>query len=217
MGSTLNYMKSQADFYGPEEGITPQQYLENQFLYYINSYLDKSFEKQGVFSVASKWNCPLMWSHYADHHRGICIEYNSINHKCPIIEAVNYNKSRHVLTSDIEKWIKGSDIVEKEIFNTFFFSKAPSWEYEKEWRIINPKQGEEDAPLKISGIYFGLRCDRSVLATLVNILKGSEVQFYSIRTKDKGFTLKKEGVDEEDCFILKSRAWLFDEFTEIPE
>ena len=29
----------------------------------------------GVLSLTARWNSPLMWSHYADQHRGACIEY----------------------------------------------------------------------------------------------------------------------------------------------
>ncbi|PCI54576.1 MAG: hypothetical protein COB36_09455 [Alphaproteobacteria bacterium] len=39
----------------------------------IKALLDKIIKVRGVCSFAQCWNSPLMWSHYADEHRGICI------------------------------------------------------------------------------------------------------------------------------------------------
>ena len=33
-------------------------------------------QKFGVFSIASKLYHPVMWSHYADEHRGVCLTYS---------------------------------------------------------------------------------------------------------------------------------------------
>ncbi|MCI5224901.1 MAG: DUF2971 domain-containing protein, partial [Candidatus Electrothrix sp. AR4] len=41
----------------------------------IKEYLDSIMKKRGILSLSSTWKSPLMWSHYSDQHRGICIEY----------------------------------------------------------------------------------------------------------------------------------------------
>ena len=33
-------------------------------------------ERYRVYCLSTKPACPLMWAHYADHHRGICLEIN---------------------------------------------------------------------------------------------------------------------------------------------
>lgn len=43
----------------------------------INNYFKERFKDCGVPSLASDWDNPLMWSHYADEHGGICIEYET--------------------------------------------------------------------------------------------------------------------------------------------
>ena len=47
----------------------PEQFLLGQ---YVQEELLRRYDR-GVFSLAERANCPLMWSHYGDQHRGICL------------------------------------------------------------------------------------------------------------------------------------------------
>ena len=40
----------------------------------MESELVRRFDR-GIFSLAARCDCPLLWSHYADQHRGLCIGY----------------------------------------------------------------------------------------------------------------------------------------------
>src|SRR5688572_5972700 len=40
----------------------------------IKRLLEAEMARIGVFCLAGKWDSVLMWSHYADEHRGVCIE-----------------------------------------------------------------------------------------------------------------------------------------------
>jgi hypothetical protein len=50
----------------------PEQFLLGQ---YVQEELLRRYDK-GVFSLAERANCPLMWSHYGDQHRGLCLGYS---------------------------------------------------------------------------------------------------------------------------------------------
>lgn len=39
--------------------------------------LDSELGNEGVLTLSATWKSGLMWSHYADEHRGICIEYDT--------------------------------------------------------------------------------------------------------------------------------------------
>ena len=51
-----------------------QKYYVRMISDEIKRQLDQMMKSRGVLSLSSLWNSPLMWSHYADEHKGICIE-----------------------------------------------------------------------------------------------------------------------------------------------
>ena len=85
----------------------------------------------GITCLSEKYDSLLMWAHYANNHRGICVEYEllEINEQLnfapvPII----YDNDRAVYSSIDDNPI--------EVFIKSLTSKSSEWSYEKEWRII---------------------------------------------------------------------------------
>lgn len=89
---------------------------------------DQSFLRNQcrIFCATSQYNRPLMWAHYAQSHRGICVGYHrqDIQKYCAILEGVKYRD--HPLE-------KGFIYNEPE---RFLLLKATDWKYEKEVRGI---------------------------------------------------------------------------------
>lgn len=81
----------------------------------------------------------LMWSHYADYHKGICVEYTEdiVPFKNNIyLGKVNYHGDGNeevTIIGDLKKGMIG--YMQRETLRTFL-RKTPCWEYEHEWRII---------------------------------------------------------------------------------
>jgi len=67
-----------------------EKYYMRQLGSLIKRLLDTEMASSGVLSLAERWDCPLMWSHYADKHRGLCIEYDLTENHCPHIKPVNW-------------------------------------------------------------------------------------------------------------------------------
>jgi hypothetical protein len=123
----------------------------------IKRLYDAEMGRKGVFSLSETWNSPLMWSHYADEHRGICLEYDTRHIPHPGIAAVDYSSPRSVKASDLIKWkIEGSSEAERRVHNRYFFAKSPQWQYEKEWRDIGQSSGVVETSFPITAIHFGL-------------------------------------------------------------
>ena len=161
----------------------------------INSFNDKIFnlidEKFGVASLTSSNNNPSMWSHYADKHKGICIEYDfssildSPNEISMFLYPVNYQSVRVTLDEnlldkvdlkDIEK--QGKDDLIK-LFLQGLYTKHESWKYESEWRSISLlKIDNEDARKikvpKISAIYLGNKMGIQIKNQIFKILNNNE-------------------------------------------
>ena len=107
----------------------------------------------------------IMWSHYADQHRGFCIEYET--ESLPpehlllrMLYPVIYSKKLF----DGTKYYRAA-LENKQGFNILFptlaaLHKSPEWKYEKEWRLVIPaNRGFEPLrqPAILLSSLFGLR------------------------------------------------------------
>jgi Protein of unknown function (DUF2971) len=82
----------------------------------------------------------LMWSHYADSHRGICIEYNiesweNDDLRKRLLFPVMYQNEFYDSTNHILNYIKNGE------FNNLYpiiagSTKSKDWEHEQEWRFL---------------------------------------------------------------------------------
>ena len=90
----------------------------------------------GISCLSESDNSLLMWAHYANNHRGMCVEYDlmEINKKLKFTPVpIIYSKDRvcfDVLNLDTV----GNDAVALLIQS--LTSKSEEWSYEREWRII---------------------------------------------------------------------------------
>ncbi|MCE5182731.1 MAG: DUF2971 domain-containing protein [Betaproteobacteria bacterium] len=168
----------------------------------IKSQLDIRIKKnQGVLSLAGQWNSPLMWSHYADEHKGICIEYDASLSVCDPPKRVDYEGERGILASEIISWVFNDSTSAKErIEQKYFYTKANQWKYEEEWRYIQNSQGRQQAPFHIAGIYFGMRCERSVASSIVRLLRDStpKLNFYRVSPNPNSFELVRTELDDSE-------------------
>jgi hypothetical protein len=101
------------------------KYLKECVATGIKRVFDGEMAQKGVFSLSQTWRSPLMWSHYADEHRGICLEYDTTQIPHPAIAPVDYGSPRSVKASDLIEWkIKGSAAAERRVHKTYFFCKV---------------------------------------------------------------------------------------------
>jgi hypothetical protein len=197
-----------------ETDLDAAEYYEASLATEIKSLFDAEMGRKGVFSLSETWRSPLMWSHYADEHRGICLEYDTTEIPHPDLAAVNYRSPRSIKASDlIECKMQASSEAERRVHNTYFFSKSPQWQYEKEWRDIRNSSGVAATRFPITAIYFGLRCDQAVITSIVKLFSGhGSISFFEIYPLDDSFNLKSRPVDRDEveaCGIRRSAILAF--------
>jgi len=195
----LRYLSSEyGDF--RVEGGEAERDLVCRLAQRIKRELDRKFGAAGVLSLSTTWASALMWSHYADHHRGICIEYDTTDQKHPHLKSVCYSAPRAIKASDLNLWVFDNDAAaEQRIRQTYFYTKSHEWKYEREWRDIRDKSGACELPFRIVAIHFGLRCDQAVVTTLVKLFSEKpELKFYYIRPKSNEFSLERVLMDDLD-------------------
>lgn len=197
------------------KGKGVESYYKKIIVDHIKQLLDKIMKNKGVLSLAEQWDSPLMWSHYADEHKGICIEYDISSSIRGAPQKVDYEGARGISTSTLIDWVlNDSESAKREIENKYFYTKANQWKYEYEWRYVNDSQGSVFAPFNITGIYFGMRCNLAVISSIVKLMNGSKsnLKFYNTRVKQNSFDLRKSEVEVgelEACTPRSSAALMF--------
>ena len=106
---------------------------DNQLIDFINSLISDSVIRAirnglGILSLTIEKDIILMWSHYADNHKGVVIELDSDN---PFF-GDSIVKNRNVKYPKKRINTKLSNISLENIL----FTKSPHWRYEKEIRIV---------------------------------------------------------------------------------
>jgi hypothetical protein len=104
---------------------------------FTRKYLSDFHQNIGMISFSSQISDPVLWSHYADSHRGIAIGFEVPN-TSPQIQQVKYSNDRPAIDfEEAEKLrINGlpTDEFVMKIITEGFSQKAKSWEYEQEYR-----------------------------------------------------------------------------------
>ncbi len=128
-----------------------------------------------ICCLTPKADMPLMWSHYASHHRGICLEFDTADPFFGNAFAVEYQEMLPAI--DI------INITGEASFKTLV-TKSTDWCYESEYRILArdisaaegahrhfPITTDDFLPLKpgiLTGIIVGCRAD---IETITNLVK----------------------------------------------
>jgi hypothetical protein len=162
----------------------------------IEHELKRHYDR-GVCCFSTNYSSPVLWSHYGDQHKGICIGYSLDRNPRPNPQKVVYGKSRSVTTSTLVKaFLNESKEAMEHLDQEIFLRKAKGWSYEKEWRLID-KKGIQNSPLLLKEITFGLRCTISVIHSIVQSLSGrkSAVNFYEMYEVRGNYTLRRREVD----------------------
>ena len=144
-------------------------------------------------------NNTLMWSHYANNHEGICVEYDlkllqtdSLG-VCKHLFPVVYSATRPI-NRNIHSLIENHGVLKKAIDERcvyegdemlddilpMFLTKGMEWKYEREWRIIYTKKQMYDIDEEVlysgnihfpcvTAVYLGYRINPEIKANLIEI------------------------------------------------
>ncbi|WP_394027466.1 DUF2971 domain-containing protein [Desulfovibrio falkowii] len=155
----------------------------------------RMYEK-GVFCLAEKCDCPLMWSHYGDQHNGLCIGYRIPERAEDKIFKVSYRGAREVSASKIMAMLNSDKCAQREVDESVLLRKAGCWRYEKEWRLIG-NRGPMRSPFELSEIIFGCRCPDFVKFSVISSLSQREgrIKYYEMRECAGEFRLKRYPVN----------------------
>ena len=154
----------------------------------------------GVCCFSSAYDNPLLWSHYGDQHKGICIGYGLDRDPPPHLRRVVYGGNRLIMTSTVAKAVLHGDAAAKDqIEQNMLLRKAAPWRYEREWRIVD-NVGLNDSCLQLLEVTFGLRCPAALAHMVACALEGREVPvaFHQMHERRDSFRLGRRPLDVDE-------------------
>lgn len=137
----------------------------------MDAMIERSYRKAmralKVCSFSTRYDSLLMWAHYADNHKGICIEYNTTE-----FEYSDYRARFLFPVIYTDKLLDVTDLLvgDSKDINIYRYTlsslcKSECWSYEHEWRLVFPHGVIENEQSyhynRPSRVYLGSRIDSS--------------------------------------------------------
>lgn len=145
----------------------PFEFLAADLLNHLHRDAFRNFknefnDKFGMICFSSQWKNPLLWSHYADRHRGIALGFEVPD---GIADEVIYTTSRPKVYFDMNK----REVIDGEnVIDFVRRSKFKDWSYESEYRLFYKLDEVEleggnyfqtfDDNLVLSEVLIGMEC-----------------------------------------------------------
>ena len=113
---------------------------ENSFPHAVGSTINKSMQSvmstiHGVVCFTLHPDSMLMWSHYGDQHRSVCVGFDTQI----LLDNVPINNKGNPLYNEIIK-VNYTNIRPNANDKALFFKKSDEWAYEDEYRIVSSKK-----------------------------------------------------------------------------
>jgi hypothetical protein len=135
-------------------GLSPEGFTEMMLSMARQKTLTNNSERQiqifsrlagflHVFCMSDRHNELLMWSHYADQHRGVVLEFNA-SETCKSFfgdaRPIDYTSepNRRVTAAEVCKSLLGPFDGERWM-HASLYTKSYHWSYEREWRAVVKK------------------------------------------------------------------------------
>lgn len=152
----------------------------------VKAVRHKHLKKHGVCCFCKQNNDILLWAHYANKHKGFCIEFRYDQ---------DYFLGKYVLYGRDYPSVKVPDIFmnddEEKKIGESVWTKSCGWSYEQEWRVVRNEVGEvEYDPSLIKGIIFGCRMGKPSKNKIRIALKDRpHIQYYDAKLSSERFEL----------------------------
>ena len=146
----------------------------------------KKYLNTGVACFTTELTNILMWSHYANGHRGFCLEFDTeyFPSSAKLIKVI-YGSSYPTLSpEDLFK--------EPHKLGEPLYTKSKDWENEEEWRLIMKKGDSsfEYNPKALTGIYFGYWALKENIDKIITLPAKSAPRLYQMQRSKTEFKLE---------------------------
>lgn len=142
----------------------------------------------------------LQWSHYAQSHKGVCLEFDT---KCPLfgegeLYRVNYSNSVPSV-GRFDVIIPDNGVSAGDVLRLMIATKADCWEYEREWRIFH-KEGNQAysySPGCLNAVYIACDAEKAFRKKVESIVQGTNTDLFAMDRPEEEFRLIVQPVNPE--------------------
>lgn len=162
--------------------------------------INKMKYKFSIKSFCEQWDNTLLWSHYANSHKGYCVEYDCIDLFSIMLEfllPVIYEENMSNLKL-------GNNINDITINNLYrIVTKSICWEYEKEWRFVRVCESDDDHYCESpnpKSIYLGCNVEEKYKLDMLEFCRERNITLYKVKCCKENYVLDRE-------IIFKGNDW----------
>lgn len=152
--------------------------------HYLTSSVSDRLRRFGVACFAPEWNMPLMWSHYGDSHRGLCVEYlvRPLS-LCGAFFQLPVTYSSNLPSICLSEALFSPHMVLPRLLA----SKHVDWAYEKEWRLVHLEAQGRMTPMvdgfRIGSLIIGKNVSNENCLRILAKGRALKVPVYQIRQR----------------------------------
>ena len=124
---------------------------------------DHIVDKIGVLCLSANATSILMWAHYADAHRGVCLRFMPRNEFFLKAQRITYSEPYPTTTIFDDNLAR---------MKAMLLTKSDDWSYEQEWRILEQDRGPGEYPFPpsvLDAIIVGCRASKSDVERVIGL------------------------------------------------
>lgn len=177
--------------YAMRDGVPTDEFRQSSITAMENVLAEtrrSHFERRGVASFGESATNLLMWGHYADGHRGFCLEFDGTVDPFSTAMKVTYS-------SDFPKVnpvnLFRDDAKFQDIIEPMMLTKARCWEYENEWRVLHAQANHAYTyPWSaLKGIHLGASMPEVDIEIIALILRDSPTKLFKAERSETAFVV----------------------------
>jgi hypothetical protein len=136
----------------------------------------------GLICFSRTWRNPVMWTHYADNYKGICLGFEV---KDELLREVNYVPERPSPPENLDE----------AFMMSLLYSKFSHWSYEQEMRVYV----KLDKGSKINGMYF-YEFNNELKLKKIIVGSNSEVSRADVKVALSSYSTKVQSIKARPAF-----------------
>lgn len=168
-------------------------------------YFDLLNKHYGILSMSTKWNEILLWSHYANQHKGFCVGFweDKLRESTPFVSRtglVDYPPEFPIIKPIVEK----TEEQRRQRISRQTTTKSKDWEYEGEYRFVKCFYPEEPKTYQrlmnfqdncISEIIMGISIPTEARDEIIQICKIKNIPVYQAKKFPFKFAIDRELIE----------------------
>lgn len=165
-------------------------------------------------SFSARVDSTLMWAHYANYHKGFCIEYDIknapfTNHLSRFLYPVIYSNKPFDATPNTRR--AGDKNFNNLYMNQAGLIKAMDWSYEKEWRLMFSngiiKTAQPYNMPRPKSVYLGSHIEKDDQTILVDICRSKGIPVKKMKHSRAVFEMQALPIEESDRKFFAKHPW----------